>query len=532
MARSDANTMRRPSGVQTGQRSSPGSKVNCVSVSRAHSYTQMSRCLPSEMSSASFWPSGENRGFAQSAFVRAQHRRLAVARHPVDRARGRRRPCRARTRACPRTTPPLARRPRPEIAATPSSAGTAGPIVSRRVEIEGHREERALLHVDQMAASRSRHVAGRSARTAVVPPRTTTFGAPPDSGATTRLAASKLVASPSARCRAPPCRRGAPAATAACAAPRLSVPKTAGVPPAAETRISLVLGALDRREDDRVVVGPRAAAAASGVAQRDRGAAGDRDLLQLAAGEERDPLAVRREERIRPRPRCRRARPPATDRACGRRARVWPACSRDKRERRPVRRQNRRRADGRSAATRRRRCWRAACAARARARVARAPTVSERASSADADSAGDAPTAARAATGDRASARWPRGRRGASSGAPASIASSSSRRASPMSRSRCLRVAIEAAARAAAERGGVAAGSASSVSVVASAPRASVSETSSPSNGALPGEHLVEHDAERPDVRALVDGLALAPAPAPCRPPCRGSCPPASWRGP
>ena len=29
----------------------------------------MSRCLPSEMSSASFWPSGENRGFAQSAFV-------------------------------------------------------------------------------------------------------------------------------------------------------------------------------------------------------------------------------------------------------------------------------------------------------------------------------------------------------------------------------------------------------------------------------------------------------------------------------
>ena len=29
----------------------------------------MSRCLPSEMSIASFWPSGENRGFAQSAFA-------------------------------------------------------------------------------------------------------------------------------------------------------------------------------------------------------------------------------------------------------------------------------------------------------------------------------------------------------------------------------------------------------------------------------------------------------------------------------
>ena len=52
-----------------------------------------------------------------------------------------------------------------------------------------------------------------------------------------------------------------------------------------------------RREDDRVVVGPGAAAARRGVAQRDRRAAGDRDLLQLAAGEERDPLAVRREER-------------------------------------------------------------------------------------------------------------------------------------------------------------------------------------------------------------------------------------------
>ena len=35
-----------------------------------------------------------------------------------------------------------------------------------------------------------------------------------------------------------------------------------------------------------------------------------------------------------------------------------------------------------------------------------------------------------------------------------------------------------------------------------------------------PGEHLPQHDAERPDVGPLVDGRR-APVPAPCRPPCR-----------
>jgi hypothetical protein len=69
LARSDANTMRRPSGAHTGKRSSPGSKVSCVSVSRAHSYTQISRCFPSKTSSASFSPSGENRSFAQPGLV-------------------------------------------------------------------------------------------------------------------------------------------------------------------------------------------------------------------------------------------------------------------------------------------------------------------------------------------------------------------------------------------------------------------------------------------------------------------------------
>ncbi len=35
----------------------------------------------------------------------------------------------------------------------PSSAGTAWPVVSSRLEIEGRREERALLHVDQVHRS-------------------------------------------------------------------------------------------------------------------------------------------------------------------------------------------------------------------------------------------------------------------------------------------------------------------------------------------------------------------------------------------
>ena len=42
---------------------------------------------------------------------------------------------------------------------------------------------------------------------------------------------------------------------------------------------------------------------------------------------------------------------------------------------------------------------------------------------------------------------------------------------------------------------------------------------SSPSKARASGEHLVEHAAERPDIRASVDRLAR-PAPASCRPPC------------
>ena len=104
------------------------------------------------------------------------------------------------------------------------------------------------------------------------------------------------------------------------------------------------------------------------------------------------------------------------------------------------------------------------------------------------------------------------------------------RRASPMSRRRCFgsfsrqRRSTGAPRRASIDGSAVQSGSRSQHA-------ASVSVTSSPSNARCARQHLVEHDAERPDVGALVDGSALAPAPAPCRRRCRGSCPSASCAG-
>ena len=146
--------MRRPSGVQTGELSMPGSKVNCVSVSRAHSYTQMSRCLPSEMSSASFWPSGENRGFAQSAFAA---RSTDVLPSRVIQSIGF-----ALVAAVPGTYTSV---PSEDTAScAPPVVEIRGDAFERRhrlahrleaIAIEAHGEERALLQVDQITA---RHV--------------------------------------------------------------------------------------------------------------------------------------------------------------------------------------------------------------------------------------------------------------------------------------------------------------------------------------------------------------------------------------
>ena len=50
-----------------------------------------------------------------------------------------------------------------------------------------------------------------------------------------------------------------------------------------------------------------------------------------------------------------------------------------------------------------------------------------------------------------------------------------------------------------------------------------MSVTSSPSNARLPVSISYSTHAERPDVAALVHGLARAPAPGSCTRPCRGS---------
>src|SRR5260370_6073749 len=54
-----------------------------------------------------------------------------------------------------------------------------------------------------------------------------------------------------------------------------------------EERSTIVQGG-----DDRVVGSPGAAAAVGGVAERERSASVDRDLLQFSCGEEADPLAI------------------------------------------------------------------------------------------------------------------------------------------------------------------------------------------------------------------------------------------------
>ena len=110
------------------------------------------------------------------------------------------RPRRARTRACRPT----------------DKASCAPPVASdsrRRLRAPAPPGRSSRGDRDRSAPRRACPAAGRSdARSARTgrsePPRTTIFGVPPDSGATTRLAASSSSPSTSARCRARPCRRG------------------------------------------------------------------------------------------------------------------------------------------------------------------------------------------------------------------------------------------------------------------------------------------------------------------------------------
>ena len=87
------------------------------------------------------------------------------------------------------------------------------------------------------------------------------------------------------------------------------------------------------------------------------------------------------------------------------------------------------------------------------------------------------------------------------------ITSSIAIRASPMSRRRCVGIAFEAARQQLSHAGGVAAGSASQ-EVGSCARRPPARPRPSRRRTAAAGQHLVQHDAERPDVRAPVDGLA------------------------
>ena len=118
----------------------------------------------------------------------------------------------------------------------------------------------------------------------------------------------------------------------------------------------------------------------------------------------------------------------------------------------------------------------------------------------------------------------PAARRGGSAHRGPARSSSSTMRASPMS---CRRFfGLRSRQRRSSSRSAAAydGGSRRDRSPCAAPPKA-CRRRSSPSNSALAGEHLVEHDAERPDVGPLVDRARRAPAPAPCRPPCRGSLP-------
>ena len=140
----------------------------------------------------------------------------------------------------------------------------------------------ARLRARRASASQARSAhSGRS-----TPPGTTTLAGPacadPSAArdATTTLAASKPVKAECSvkRTALPP---GSICGHRCVVAPGLSVPNSVGFPPPAGTRMKPDVTATGRAEDDRVVVGPRAAATRLGVAQVDRHTAGDRDLLQL-----------------------------------------------------------------------------------------------------------------------------------------------------------------------------------------------------------------------------------------------------------
>ena len=110
LARSDANTMRRPSGVQTGIPILTGVEGQLRQrVPRPVVHPDVALLAVGDVERQLLAVRREPR-IRPVGLRRAEHRRLAVARHPVDRIARSSRPRRARTRACPPRTRPVARR--------------------------------------------------------------------------------------------------------------------------------------------------------------------------------------------------------------------------------------------------------------------------------------------------------------------------------------------------------------------------------------------------------------------------------------
>ena len=256
----------------------------------------------------------------------------------------------------------------------------------------------------------------------------------------------------------------------------------------------------------------------------DRRAAGHRDLLQFAAGEERQPLAVRGEERAG----CAVGAGEGGGLQLIELADEEPRLARllrDKRERRSVRRQNRRRAEvGRSDAS----APMLASSVRGVGTGAdRHGAHSTRAeTSAAPKMAATVHGSARLRVGTRESVV---GRPGPSIAAGDVNASSISSRASAAESRRRFRSFSRQRRNSFRSGAGVPAGS-----VVQSGSRvstaASVSDTVSPVNTAPAGQHFHDHDPKSPDVAALDRRACPRLLRDSCRRPCRESSPPASSR--
>ena len=458
---------------------------------------------------------------------RTQHRPLAVARQPVDRARGRRgRAGHIHERALGRH--------RQFRAACGWKCGDAFKRRHRRAhrleasEIETHREDRPLVQVDQMAAFAL--VALRRAR----PARHIPAGVP---AAHDHLRRPARQWSDDEVRRVPVALRrrvlGVEHRLSARQRLRPPLPSGAGAESAENLRRAPSrrnahqphIGGCPRpREENRVVVGPRAAEVLGDAAEHDRGAPSDRDLLQRAAGKERQPLAVRREERIH------------SAFGAGERSglqlveladeQACRAClSRDEREGRAVRRQNRRRADG----GRQRRVGADAGEQRPRCghggRLPGRPQHQQHAREDDRH-ARDRPR--QGAPPQRT--RWPPVRRQAPRRRPSRTRPRARGAHSACRRGAASDPSADSARSTWRSAGGRSAGSGVPRRLQLHDRRQRVGEVLARER-ARAGQHLEEHDAERPDVGALVDRLARAPARAPCRRRCRGSCPSAVIAG-